>query len=67
MVRDVTKARKRVYGSGYENVANLPEEIVRAWLEAAFATPESGRQFQRLITSLRARDLLAVEPALEDC
>jgi pimeloyl-ACP methyl ester carboxylesterase len=64
MVRDVTKARKRVYGSGYEDVANLPVEIVRAWLEAAFATPESARQFQRLITSLRARDLLAVESAL---
>jgi pimeloyl-ACP methyl ester carboxylesterase len=64
MVRDVTKARKRIYGSGYQDVANLPEEIVRAWLEAAFATPESARQFQRLLTSLRARDLLAIEPAL---
>jgi pimeloyl-ACP methyl ester carboxylesterase len=64
MVRDITKGRKRVYGSGYQDVANLPEEIVRAWLEAAFATPESARQFQRLLTSLRARDLLAIEPAL---
>jgi pimeloyl-ACP methyl ester carboxylesterase len=37
---------------------------VRAWLEPRFGTAESARQFQRLITSLRARDLLAVEPAL---
>lgn len=64
MVRDVTKARKRVFGSGYQDVANLPEEIVQAWMDAGFATPESARQFQRLLTSLRARDLLAIEPAL---
>jgi pimeloyl-ACP methyl ester carboxylesterase len=64
MVRDVTKARERVCGSGYQDVANLPEDIVRAWLEAAFATPQSARQFQRLLTSLRARDLLVIEPAL---
>jgi pimeloyl-ACP methyl ester carboxylesterase len=64
MVRDIPRARKRVYGSGYQDVANLPEEVVRAWLEPAFATAESARQFQRLLTSLRARDLLAIEPAL---
>jgi pimeloyl-ACP methyl ester carboxylesterase len=64
MVRDITKGRKRVYGSGYEDVANLPDEIVRAWLEPTVGTAESARQFQRLITSLRARDLLAIEPAL---
>jgi pimeloyl-ACP methyl ester carboxylesterase len=64
MARDIPRARRRVYGSGYQDVANLPEEIARAWLEPAFATPESARQFQRLLTSLRARDLLAVEPAL---
>ena len=65
MVRDVPRARKRVYGSGYQDVAaHLPEELVRAWLEPAFGTAESARQFQRLITSVRARDLLAVEPDL---
>jgi pimeloyl-ACP methyl ester carboxylesterase len=64
MVRDLTKGRNRVYGSGYRDVANLPEEVVRAWLEPTVGTAESARQFQRLITSLRARDLLAIEPAL---
>ena len=64
MVRDIPRARKRVYGSGYQDVTNLPEEIARGWLETAFATAESARQSQRLLTSLHARDLLAIEPAL---
>jgi pimeloyl-ACP methyl ester carboxylesterase len=58
------RGRKRFYGSGYQNVANLPEDIARAWLEPLFATAESARQSQRLLTSLHARDLLAIEPAL---
>jgi pimeloyl-ACP methyl ester carboxylesterase len=64
LVRDIPRARKRVYGSGYQDVTSLPEDVVRAWLEPLFGTAETARQFQRLITSLRARDLLAVEPAL---
>jgi pimeloyl-ACP methyl ester carboxylesterase len=64
LVRDIPRARKRVFGSGYQNVTSLPEDIARAWLARAFGTAESARQFQRLMTSLRARDLLAIEPAL---
>ena len=64
LVRDIPQARKRVYGSGYQDVTSLPDEVVRAWLEPLFGTAESARQFQRLMTSLHARDLLAVEPAL---
>jgi len=64
MVRDTGRARKRVYGSGYADVARLPDDVMRAWLDPLFGTAESARQFQRLMTSLRARDLLAVEPAL---
>jgi pimeloyl-ACP methyl ester carboxylesterase len=64
MVRDIPRARKRVFGRVYQDVANLPEEIARGWLESSFATAESARQSQRLLTSLHARDLLAVEPAL---
>jgi pimeloyl-ACP methyl ester carboxylesterase len=58
------RGRKRFYGSGYQDVANLPEDIARAWLEPLFAAAESARQSQRLLTSLHARDLLAIEPAL---
>jgi pimeloyl-ACP methyl ester carboxylesterase len=64
LVRDIPRARKRVFGIGYQDVANLPEDVVRAWLEPLFGTAEAARQNQRLMTSLHARDLLAVEPAL---
>ena len=64
MVRDIPRARKRLAGGGYQDVASLPENIARAWLEPLFGSTESARQYQRLIASLRARDLLAAEPAL---
>jgi pimeloyl-ACP methyl ester carboxylesterase len=64
MARNVPRARKRVFGGVYQDIANLPEDIARAWLEPLGATAESARQFQRLMTSLHARDLLAIEPAL---
>jgi pimeloyl-ACP methyl ester carboxylesterase len=50
--------------SGYQDTAHVPEDIRRAQMAAVLGTPESARQFSRLLTSLRARDLLAVEPAL---
>jgi pimeloyl-ACP methyl ester carboxylesterase len=64
LVRDIPSARKRFCGAGYQDIASLPDDIVRAWLEPLFGTAESARQYQRMIASLRARDLLAVEPAL---
>jgi pimeloyl-ACP methyl ester carboxylesterase len=63
-MRDIPRARKRFYGTGYQNVAGLPDDVAGAWLEPLFGTAESARQFQRLLTSLHARDLLAIEPAL---
>ncbi len=63
MVRNIPRARKRVFGSGYQDITNLPDDVARAWLEP-LSTAESARQFQRLMTSLHARDLLAIEPAL---
>ena len=53
-----------MYGSAYQDVSRLPLEVVRAWLEPLFGTPAAARQFQRWVASLRARDLLAAEPAL---
>ena len=64
LVRSIPGAHERFASAGYQDVANLPKEISLAWLEQAFGTAESARQFQRLLTSLRARDLLAIEPAL---
>jgi pimeloyl-ACP methyl ester carboxylesterase len=64
LARNVTRARKRIYGITYQDIANLPEEIARVWLEAQAGTAEAARQSQRLLTSLHARDLRAIEPAL---
>jgi len=64
LVRSIPRAHERFAGTGYQDVANLPKEIAEAWLEQVFGTAESARQFQRLLTSLHARDLLAIEPAL---
>jgi pimeloyl-ACP methyl ester carboxylesterase len=61
---DIGRARGRVYGTGYEDVTKLPDEIVRAWLQPLLGTRDSVREYQRLIASLHARDLLAAEPAL---
>jgi pimeloyl-ACP methyl ester carboxylesterase len=62
--RDITRGRQRFFGAGYSDIARLPEDVARAWLEPLVGTAESARQFQRLMASLRARDLLAAEPAL---
>ena len=64
MPYDNPRSRKRMYGATYQDIANLPEDIARVWLEAQSGTPEAARQSQRLLTSLHARDLLAAEPAL---
>ena len=64
LLRDIRRGRKRFYGLGYQDIENLPEDLARFWLESQFATPERARQNQRIMTSLRARDLLAIEPAL---
>jgi pimeloyl-ACP methyl ester carboxylesterase len=64
MARDVPRASKRMYRGVYEDIASLPEDIARVWLEAQGGSRETARQFQRLLTSLHARDLLAAEPAL---
>ena len=62
-MRDIRRGRKGVL-SGYQDAASLPDDVVRAWREPLYGTAESARQFQRLFTSLHARDLLAIEPAL---
>ncbi|WP_073261780.1 alpha/beta fold hydrolase [Cryptosporangium aurantiacum] len=64
LLADVDRARRLVYGAGYQDVEAIPEEIVRANLTPLIGTPDAARQFQRFLTSLRSRDLLAVESDL---
>src|SRR4029077_18426302 len=58
------KTSKRMYGRTYQDISNLPVDIARVWLEVQAGTAEAARQSQRLLVSLHARALLAVEPAL---
>ena len=44
--RDIPRARKRAFGSVYQDITNLPEEIARAWLE-----PLGGHRRNRPVSS----------------
>jgi pimeloyl-ACP methyl ester carboxylesterase len=64
LLTDLSRGRERMYGAGYQDVTSLPLDIARAWLQPLFGTRESARQNERILPSLHARDLLAIEPAL---
>jgi pimeloyl-ACP methyl ester carboxylesterase len=64
LLLDIPRSRKRFLGGGYQDATRLPDDFVRACVEPLFGTAQAARQFQRLMTSLHARDLLAAEPAL---
>jgi len=64
LARDIPRTGRRMFRGVYQDAANMPEDIVRAWMEAQIGTREAARRSQRLLTSLHARDLLAAEPGL---
>ncbi|HEY7485192.1 MAG TPA: alpha/beta hydrolase [Streptosporangiaceae bacterium] len=64
LLADPARARKRIYGGGYQDVRKLPVEIVRAFLEPQAGSAEAARQMQRWLATMNARELLAAEPAL---
>jgi pimeloyl-ACP methyl ester carboxylesterase len=64
IARDPGRARKPMFGAGYEDLTRLPEEVVRAWVEPLLGTRDRARQYQRLFRSLHARDLRAAGPGL---
>jgi pimeloyl-ACP methyl ester carboxylesterase len=58
------RGRRRFYRLSYQDPTVLPDEIARAWLEPLLANRRLARQYLHMFTSVRACDLLAVEPAL---
>jgi pimeloyl-ACP methyl ester carboxylesterase len=64
LMRDVGRARRAVFGSGYENVEHLSDAMVERFLGPVIGTRERARAFQRLLVSLRPDDLLAIEADL---
>jgi pimeloyl-ACP methyl ester carboxylesterase len=51
-------------GAGYERPDALSDETLRSFIDPISRTPERAREFERLLVSLRAADLLDAEPAL---
>lgn len=64
LTSDPARGRQRFFGSGYQDVTRLPVDVSKAMLDPVLGSPPRARQFQRLMTSLHRRDLLAAEPAL---
>jgi len=64
LTSDPARGRQRFFGTGYQDVTRLPVEVSKAMLDPVLGSPPRARQFQRLMTSLHRRDLLAAEPAL---
>jgi pimeloyl-ACP methyl ester carboxylesterase len=64
LVRRPERARRRIFGAGYECVEDLPLDVVRSFLEPVLGSRDRAIGFERWISSLRAADLLAAEPGL---
>jgi pimeloyl-ACP methyl ester carboxylesterase len=52
-------------GDGYERPEAISEETLHHFIDPISSTPERAREFERLLVSLRASDLLEVEPELK--
>jgi pimeloyl-ACP methyl ester carboxylesterase len=66
MLADLETARSTVFGSLYAHPELLSDQLVHAYLDPVFGSLERARGFERLLCSLDARDLLAVEPRLRE-
>ena len=64
LVHSPARARRVVFGKGYERLDALPEDIVTSFLDPVLGTRARGRDFQRWLLSLRAAELLAIEHEL---
>jgi pimeloyl-ACP methyl ester carboxylesterase len=64
LLSDLESARAVVFGVGYEDPESLSTEMVGALLEPVLGTPDVARQFERFLSALEPRDLLAVGPSL---
>jgi pimeloyl-ACP methyl ester carboxylesterase len=54
-----------LFGTAYQDPTFLDDAGIRAFLAPVAGTLERGRQFERLLCSLNARDLTAIEPKLK--
>jgi pimeloyl-ACP methyl ester carboxylesterase len=66
MLSDLDAAAQASFASVYEHLDQMDRDVIRSYLEPCFGTLERARQFERLLTSLDAGDLRAVEPQLKE-
>ncbi|HEY6297371.1 MAG TPA: alpha/beta hydrolase [Streptosporangiaceae bacterium] len=66
MIANLEVAAKASFDSVYEHLDQMDRDVIRSYLEPCFGTLERARQFERLLTSLDAGDLRAVEPLLKE-
>lgn len=64
LAADPDAARTTSFAAAYEHPERVADDTIRSFLEPVLGTLERGREFERLLTSLRAEDLVAVEPEL---
>jgi pimeloyl-ACP methyl ester carboxylesterase len=64
LLDDIETAARVCFGDGYEFLERADSAVIRAYLEPCLGTMERARAFERLLTSLDASDLAAVEPQL---
>ncbi len=66
MLADLDAAAQASFASVYEHLDQMDRDVIRSYLEPCFGTLVRARQFERLLTSLDAGDLRAVEPQLKE-
>jgi len=64
LLDDIDTAAQVSFGDAYEFFERADRAVIRGYLEPCVGTIERGREFERLLTSLDAGDLAAVEPEL---
>jgi len=66
MFKDLDTYTQFVFGSAYEHVDRMDQDVIRSYLEPCVGTMDRARQFERLLVSLDAGDLEAVTPQLRE-
>jgi len=66
MFKDLDTYTQFAFGSAYEHVDRMDQDVIRSYLEPCVGTMDRARQFERLLVSLDAGDLEAVTPQLRE-
>ncbi len=65
LLGDIAAAARLSFGDAYEHLDRVDPEVIRSYLEPCLGTIERAREFERLLVSLDAADLLAVTAQLQ--